>query len=525
MSFRDNLPRSCLLSERDHAFWRFSMTVRLSDGDLQAKYVIPVEGDFWVPGRDDSMRIMFHSCNGFGCEVSQENSAGPALWRDVWADGMVPQRRASLPCTPELQGKIDQWYFQNYCSWYNTEINIYDDPDIINGFGSYRDKRMRAPIFLGIGRVAWRYYALFQLQIPPNGEQPEDPSWTIGKQLGPYIQERSRSICTTLGKRIMFFGLDCRTERTLKSFAWETTYDAMFERMETELQKSGDTTHLILLLGVPIAAERLLCSHTITAVKMLNKKLGFAGGLLNHFDGSAELLHDLNDHWCAGVHKTERNYFIRRLQHFAMKKQIRITILSGDVHVACVGRFFSAPRVKSPQNRDPRYTIDVISSAITNGGPPMAAANFLDKPNRVHHLDKETQENMMKSLYENPDGQPNRVNKTTLPFRNYAIITEHAGLSGGSRENRVVIKEQLSPELYERDASQQLQAQRAEEPEADLEPAKRATGGSTHANAMAPLSGSRRRDALDCSLRVDINQKDPQGRTRAYGFSIPCLET
>ncbi|KZT54207.1 hypothetical protein CALCODRAFT_457001 [Calocera cornea HHB12733] len=580
--FRQDLPGYCLLAESGHTFWRFSMTVPMSDGDRNAKYVIGggdleegVEGDFWVPGREDSMRIMFHSCNGFGCEISKDNFAGPALWKDVlrthelypfhvvigggdqvysdevrvsgplkaWADEMVPARRASHPCTPDLEGKIDEWYFQNYCSWYNTEIirdafaripgiNIYDDHDIIDGFGSYRDKWMRAPIFLGIGRVAWKYYALFQLHIPPKGEDPEDPSWLIGKEPGPYIRERSRSICTTLGKRIMFFGLDCRTERTLKRIVYQSTYDAMFERMESELEKAEDTTHLILLLGVPIAgyprlvwAERLLNSHSITAVRLLNKKFGFAGGMFNHFDGSAELLDDLNDHWCAGVHKKERNYFVRRLQQFALEKQIRITILSGDVHLACVGRFFSAPRLKVPQNKDPRYMINLISSAITNGGPPMAAANFLDKRNRVHHLDKETQENMMRIFHENPDGKPNRVNKTTLPFRNYAIITEHAGLSGGGGEQAIELDEDTTRNLPEKDASKQLDAQRAEEPDEDMEPAKKATGGPGNASAMAPASGSRRRYALDCSLRVEIDQRDPEGWTRAYGFSIPCLES
>lgn len=95
------------------------------------------------------------------------------------------------------------------------------------------------------------------------------------------------------------------------------------------------------------------------------------GGLFNNFDGSAELLDDLNDHCmfysfsplnldcsfrelsgCAGAHKRERNAFIKRLQDFAMKKQIRVTILGGDVHLAAVGRFFSKEKFKIPQVSD-----------------------------------------------------------------------------------------------------------------------------------------------------------------------------
>jgi hypothetical protein len=52
---------------------------------------------------------------------------------------------------------------------------------------------------------------------------------------------------------------------------------------------------------------------------------------------------------CAVTHKRERNTLVERLQEFAAEKQIRITILSGDVHLAAVGRFFSAPRLKIPQ--------------------------------------------------------------------------------------------------------------------------------------------------------------------------------
>lgn len=52
---------------------------------------------------------------------------------------------------------------------------------------------------------------------------------------------------------------------------------------------------------------------------------------------------------CAVSHKHERNTLVGHLQKFAARKQVRITILSGDVHLAAVGRFFSTPRLKIPQ--------------------------------------------------------------------------------------------------------------------------------------------------------------------------------
>lgn len=116
---------------------------------------------------------------------------------------------------------------------------------------------MRAPIFLKIGEVAWKYYMLFQQHTPPVGEKrplDEDPSWVIGGKKGPYIQHPSRSICTTFGNRILFYGLDCRTERTIDKICYESSYEKMFERLEKEV--NNETKHLLLLLGVPIAYPR-----------------------------------------------------------------------------------------------------------------------------------------------------------------------------------------------------------------------------------------------------------------------------
>ena len=113
---------------------------------------------------------------------------------------------------------------------------------------------MSTPVFGAIGEVAWKYYMLFQQHTPPEGETPEDPSWVVGKKDGPYIEQKSRSICTKLGKRVVFYGLDCRVDRTKHRICKTSTYDVMFERLETEVTR--ETKHLVLLLAVPIAYPR-----------------------------------------------------------------------------------------------------------------------------------------------------------------------------------------------------------------------------------------------------------------------------
>ena len=109
-------------------------------------------------------------------------------------------------------------------------------------------------MFAEIGKVAWKYYMLFQQHTPPEGETLESPSWVIGTEKGPYIKHGSRSICTTLGKRVVFYGLDCRVDRTMDRICYDSTYNAMFSRLETAI--TPETKHLILLLAVHIAYPR-----------------------------------------------------------------------------------------------------------------------------------------------------------------------------------------------------------------------------------------------------------------------------
>lgn len=89
--------------------------------------------------------------------------------------------------------------------------------DIIDGFGSYPHQLMSSPVFMGLGAVAFKYYMLFQHQSVPNETQADEPSWLLGAAPGPYINELSRSVFMSLGKKIAFLGMDCRTERTVNS--------------------------------------------------------------------------------------------------------------------------------------------------------------------------------------------------------------------------------------------------------------------------------------------------------------------
>jgi hypothetical protein len=228
-----------------------------------------------------------------------------------------------------------------------------------------------------------------------------------------------------LGREVAFLGLDCRTERQRDEILTEDSYDNVFDRLEEEIIQ-GETKHLIVLLGVPIAYPRLnfleniLTSKLMDPVKALGR-MGLLGSFVNKFDGGVEILDDLDDHWTAKHHKDERNWLIHELQHIARTKSVRVTILGGDVHLAAVGQFYSNKKLNIPKHKDHRYMPNVVSSAIVNTPPPEIMADIINKRNKVHHLDSDTDESMIPLFTHDVDGKK-RNNVHLLQRRNWCSL-------------------------------------------------------------------------------------------------------
>lgn len=499
-----------LYEDPKRAFWRFIIELPFQQFESRWKYDIQnlVYVDmkkmekpqiFAVPSVSQSMRIMFHSCNGFSVGTDVDAWSGPALWNDVlrmheqkpfhvmlgggdqiyndgvrvdgplkpWTDISNPHKCREYPFNEKMRADCDEYYFNNYVKWYGQrpfstangqipQVNIWDDHDIIDGFGSYTDHFMRCAVFRGIGGVAHKYYLLFQHHLAPPkstfttdapkttnvgaaGTTPADPvqlkdtfvmtndegdpSYIIGHKPGPYVEERSRNIYCQLGARIAFAGIDARTERTRHQINYPETYKLLFDRLDKEFAANKDLKHLILLLGVPIAYPRLiwleniLQSPLIAPIRFLNKRFGFAGGFFNQFDGKVDLLDDLDDHYTARQHKAERRELIQMLQKFSKKYSARVTILGGDVHLGAIGRFYSNPKLQIPAEQDWRYIPNIISSAITNKPPPQAVANLLAKRNKIHHLDHDTDETLLEIFDRDPgmnsNGEKAQTNGTS----------------------------------------------------------------------------------------------------------------
>ena len=254
--------------DRGVTFWRFRIEVELGPEQKRIAYRINhgTALGFWVPARGQSMNIAYYSNNGADPSVDLDRFSGPdPLWRDilnehqtrpfhvmigggdqVFNDGIITDspyfhewvktksaaEKYSASFNPEFRADLDSHYLERYMSWYSQGlyslaasqipmVNMWNDHELIEGFGSYRDEFMRSSVISGLGRIAFKYYMLFQHQSVAEETEADEPSWILGANPGTYIKERSRSFFLSLGKEVALLGLDCRTERVVSyMMAW-----------------------------------------------------------------------------------------------------------------------------------------------------------------------------------------------------------------------------------------------------------------------------------------------------------------
>lgn len=233
-----------------------------------------------------------------------------------------------------------------------------------------------------------------------------------------------------------------------------------------------------------------------------------------------DLLDDLDDHYTARTHKKERLFLVEQLQALAAEFSVRITILGGDVHLAAVGRFYSNLKLDIPVLHDHRYIANIISSAIVNKPPPQAVANLLARRNKIHHLDENTDETLMKFFDRDP-GTSNKTsgwNHVTMPSRNFAMITEnHQPTTNGTASNgHAADGTDETPQLSRQSTLKAKDGHNClHEGEVDA--------GSKHKAADMEKHGKGSDGSLDVCIRVEMDQHDKEGKTQLYGMSIPVL--
>ncbi|KAL4973700.1 hypothetical protein BDW66DRAFT_99892 [Aspergillus desertorum] len=449
---------------RDVTFWRFNLEVELGKKQQRIAYRLnqgPAIG-FWVPAKGQAMNVMYHSGNGFTPGVDSHKLCGPdPLWRDVlnehqtrpfhvmigggdqifndnvtadsvhfqeWLKIRDASERYETPLNSEFKNELENGYLENYSRWFsqglfslaNSQIpmvNIWNDHEILEGFGSYSDEFMSSAVISGLGNLAFKYYMLFQHHSVLEETESDEPSWILGAEAGPYIRQPSRHLFMSLGDGISLLGIDCRTERMSDEIISEQTSDLIWDRCHREIVR-GESKHLIVLLSIPIAYPRAAMVKNILNSRQSLGKAGLLGGLVNRHGAKVEIF---DDHWTAKQLKSERKYLIEDLQDLAAEKSIRVTILSGDVHLAAVGQFYSNPGLNVPKDKDYRYMPNIIASGIADAPTTEIISDTLNRRNQVHHMDSNTDEDMIPIFTHDVNNKP-RNNKRLLPRRNWCSI-------------------------------------------------------------------------------------------------------
>lgn len=469
-------------------FWRFIFEIPLTEVQMHVKYRINkgLANDFCVPALNGNLRWAAYSCNGFSAGVKQEDFRGPGydsgadpVWEDLlrrhddtpfhalvgggdqlycdalmrepelqeWVTSKDTSLKKRYELTKEIASTIDRFYFNHYCRVFRTGafaranssipmVNMLDDHDLIDGFGSYPDDLQSSPIFRAIGSRGYFYFLLFQCFIAPDidGMDRKPAKHTFQSTIiggdGAYIPYRSHSFLSYMGPKISLLMLDCRAERRKDQVCSVLQYQHVLDSL---YRLPNEVEHLIVQLGIPIAYPRMNFLESALDTKFnplvaLGRKgsLGLSS-MVNKFNAEAELLDDLNDHWTSKAHKKERNELIQLMQALALAKRLRITFLSGDVHCAAVGLFKTLTKPKemsiSP-GQDYRYMLNVVTSAIVNTPPPnpvLTMVGFLaNKEHKTMHY-ADTDECMVPLFKKDVDGTLPK-SKFIMGRRNYCSV-------------------------------------------------------------------------------------------------------
>ena len=272
-------------------------------------------------------QIRRHGGNAIGLSFrSQLADFFRGLYPNRWSQAAVAEALATIPT-----------------------LMMWDDHDIMDGWGSYEKKLHECDVYGAIFASAKETFALYQQQIGPGESHPlvlpGQPHFSFGCRIGP----------------LAILALDMRSERTEAQVMGPQSWKAVYDWLDA-LPKAADggPKHLFIMSSIPVVYPDF---------SMLEAALGI-------FPGRQELEDDLKDHWTSVPHRQERLRMIHRLLDFSAKNACRVTLLSGDVHVGAIGTVRSTRA--SADDSSMRVITQLTSSGIVHPAPPGMVLFFLE---------------------------------------------------------------------------------------------------------------------------------------------------
>lgn len=306
------------------------------------------EWQFYVPGnvKDESPKFAYASCNGFSDfklmtstqepyklwhKMREEHEAQPfslmllggdqvyadSLWTKVnllkdWNE-LGSKEKVKRKFTNKMADAVDRFFYELYVERWNREpfarmlaevpsIMMWDDHDIFDGWGSYPEDIQTCDVYEGIFRIAKKYFSLLQIRgenstlLSPDGDH-----FAMATQFRGYN----------------ILSLDHRSERTRSQVMSQTQWKSINDY----LAKSCNEGDLLVLSAVPV----------------VYRDFSLAEKAFEATPWEEELTDDLKDHWRAKEHQGERLRLVMRLLENAKRRNGKTVVLSGDVHIGCMG--------------------------------------------------------------------------------------------------------------------------------------------------------------------------------------------
>lgn len=416
-----------LVSWQGYGFYRFQFHVGLSADSRTVVYEVQLPGVKDRKGTVEQKRCveiaaagtpwrwMFYSCNGHHDAGADSDYGGVEhLWTDVlqqheqqpysllvglgdqlyndqvfeveglkgWDQLADRSVAVQTPFTGTIQERVEEFYFSHYCYHFSygqygnalatiPSINTWDDHDIYDGYGSYPKDLQECAIMQGVYASARLFYLLFQQHTTDQRAKEEDAEQFFGTKTALHT-------LSMLGSSTAILAPDTRSERSLTQIVPAADWDVIFQRIN-DLPPS--VRHLIMVMPVPLVYPHV--KHLENLLKKIDVVLdslpGFFHGLsrkLSRF-GDVKWIDDLADGWHSAEHVQECESIISRLVELVTKRALRVTFISGDVHLAAVGVLLprDVERVQEQLlRRERRYFSQITSSAIGNQPQPRAVA-------------------------------------------------------------------------------------------------------------------------------------------------------
>ncbi|MEK6736506.1 MAG: alkaline phosphatase D family protein [Pseudomonadota bacterium] len=364
---------------------RHDMEIVMTDTDQKISYAVNgTTYNFIVPAIDSLPRCGYASCNGFSDpklmkKVTDQNErwsdlntrhgtnayhlllmGGDQVYSDSMWDELPSLRswsesdeRFGLPFTESMRREVGDYYYQLYVKrWAQVKVSqvlasipalmMWDDHDIFDGWGSYPEEQHSSDVYRNIFRQAAECFSIFQLHGASSGLLPDQSVYNGFYEAG----------------KLGILVLDLRSERTQDQVISGKSWDAIYQRLGSIPENRLD--HLFVMSSIPV----------------VHADFNTLESLLGIIPGQQELEDDLRDHWLSRPHRGERIRLIRRLLDFAKEKNCRVTLLSGDVHLAALGTIESS---QHDAGGNAHVINQLTSSGIVHPSPNATALFFLNQ--------------------------------------------------------------------------------------------------------------------------------------------------